>query len=276
MSWTLLQLTHKGWEEEGCTVGNAFMVVQQLVGTAVQQLVDARTHDAGGDEALHVLVHQHHQRVLLHLQLLPVPPDHHGQPGVWQCMDTYSGEGLLDMETHKSAPHSIAVILSLFLHCSLLSKHAVPCSSFLQSSSSLLLFSLLPHVVIKDSMEREHSCDVPSMFPGPFAPTYTRISVSPTVGCHLCATQMGALTMDLIELEIKRTEHRAAEEGIVPAVVAQKALDAASGKVALQDSPAGLDVGVKLACRTGVWVWVGVLVWLGGWECEWACKATIR
>jgi len=47
--------------------------------------------------------------------------------------------------------------------------------------------------------------------------------------------QMGALTMDLIELEIKRTEHRAAEEGIVPAVVAQKALDAASGKVALQD-----------------------------------------
>lgn len=46
---------------------------------------------------------------------------------------------------------------------------------------------------------------------------------------------MGALTMDLIELEIKRTEHRAAEEGIVPAAVAQKALDAASGKVQLQD-----------------------------------------
>jgi len=46
---------------------------------------------------------------------------------------------------------------------------------------------------------------------------------------------MGALTMDLIELEIKRTEHRAAEEGIVPSVVAQKALDAASGKVTLQD-----------------------------------------
>ncbi len=46
---------------------------------------------------------------------------------------------------------------------------------------------------------------------------------------------MGALTMDLIDLEIKRTEHRAAEEGIVPAVVAQKALDAASGKVTLQE-----------------------------------------
>ena len=41
--------------------------------------------------------------------------------------------------------------------------------------------------------------------------------------------------MDLIDLEIKRTEHRAAEEGICPAVVAQRALDAASGKVQLQE-----------------------------------------
>uniref|UniRef100_A0A7S0RCX9 Kinesin-associated protein n=1 Tax=Chlamydomonas leiostraca TaxID=1034604 RepID=A0A7S0RCX9_9CHLO len=47
--------------------------------------------------------------------------------------------------------------------------------------------------------------------------------------------QVGALTMDLIDLEIKRTEHRAAEEGISPAMVAQKALDAASGAVQLND-----------------------------------------
>jgi len=46
---------------------------------------------------------------------------------------------------------------------------------------------------------------------------------------------MGALTMDLIDLEIKRTEHRAAEEGICPSAVAQKALDASSGKVVLED-----------------------------------------
>jgi hypothetical protein len=47
--------------------------------------------------------------------------------------------------------------------------------------------------------------------------------------------QVGALTMDLIDLEIKRTEHRAAEEGISPAMVAQKALDAANGTVQLQE-----------------------------------------
>mmetsp|Transcript_6170 Transcript_6170/g.13429 ORF Transcript_6170/g.13429 Transcript_6170/m.13429 type:complete len:806 (-) Transcript_6170:755-3172(-) len=47
--------------------------------------------------------------------------------------------------------------------------------------------------------------------------------------------QIGALTMDLIDLEIKRTEHRAAEEGISPAMVAQKALDAATGAVQLHD-----------------------------------------
>ena len=41
--------------------------------------------------------------------------------------------------------------------------------------------------------------------------------------------------MDLIDLEIKRTEHRAAEEGISPAMVAQKALDASTGQVQLQD-----------------------------------------
>ncbi|GAX77716.1 hypothetical protein CEUSTIGMA_g5159.t1 [Chlamydomonas eustigma] len=47
--------------------------------------------------------------------------------------------------------------------------------------------------------------------------------------------QIGALTMDLIDLEIKRTEHRAAEEGISPAMVAQKALDASTGQVQLQE-----------------------------------------
>lgn len=47
--------------------------------------------------------------------------------------------------------------------------------------------------------------------------------------------QVGALTMDLIDLEIKRTEHRAAEEGINPSMVAQKALDAAQGTVQLND-----------------------------------------
>ncbi|KAG1668473.1 hypothetical protein FOA52_005246 [Chlamydomonas sp. UWO 241] len=47
--------------------------------------------------------------------------------------------------------------------------------------------------------------------------------------------QVGALTMDLIDLEIKRTEHRAAEEGISPAMVAQKALDASTGQVQLQE-----------------------------------------
>lgn len=41
--------------------------------------------------------------------------------------------------------------------------------------------------------------------------------------------------MDLVDLEIKRTEHRAAEEGISPSMVAQKALDAASGAVQLND-----------------------------------------
>ncbi|KAJ9510745.1 hypothetical protein QJQ45_027637 [Haematococcus lacustris] len=46
---------------------------------------------------------------------------------------------------------------------------------------------------------------------------------------------VGALTMDLIDLEIKRTEHRAAEEGISPSMVAQKALDAAQGTVQLND-----------------------------------------
>ncbi|GLC39950.1 Adenylyl-sulfate kinase (APS kinase), partial [Pleodorina starrii] len=47
--------------------------------------------------------------------------------------------------------------------------------------------------------------------------------------------QVGALTMDLIDLEIKRTEHRAAEEGISPAMVAQKALEASQGQVTLSD-----------------------------------------
>ncbi|EFJ41855.1 hypothetical protein VOLCADRAFT_77409 [Volvox carteri f. nagariensis] len=47
--------------------------------------------------------------------------------------------------------------------------------------------------------------------------------------------QVGALTMDLIDLEIKRTEHRAAEEGISPAMVAQKALEASQGQVTLSE-----------------------------------------
>lgn len=41
--------------------------------------------------------------------------------------------------------------------------------------------------------------------------------------------------MDLIDLEIKRTEHRAAEENISPAMVAQKALDASTGQVQLSE-----------------------------------------
>jgi hypothetical protein len=41
--------------------------------------------------------------------------------------------------------------------------------------------------------------------------------------------------MDLIDLEIKRTEHRATEEGISPAMVAQKALEASTGQVQLQE-----------------------------------------
>lgn len=45
--------------------------------------------------------------------------------------------------------------------------------------------------------------------------------------------QIGALTMDLIDLETKRTEHRAAEENISPAMVAQKALEASMGQVKL-------------------------------------------
>ncbi|GIL78094.1 hypothetical protein Vretimale_7500 [Volvox reticuliferus] len=47
--------------------------------------------------------------------------------------------------------------------------------------------------------------------------------------------QVGALTMDLVDLEIKRTEHRAAEEGISPAMVAQKALEASQGQVTLSE-----------------------------------------
>ena len=47
--------------------------------------------------------------------------------------------------------------------------------------------------------------------------------------------QIGALTMDLVDLEIKRTEHRAKEEGVSPAMVAQKALEASTGQVALGD-----------------------------------------
>lgn len=51
----------------------------------------------------------------------------------------------------------------------------------------------------------------------------------------LFCTQVGASTMDLIDLEIKRTEHRASDEGISPAMVAQKALEATQGQVQLSD-----------------------------------------
>lgn len=47
--------------------------------------------------------------------------------------------------------------------------------------------------------------------------------------------QIGALTMDLIDLETKRTEHRAAEENISPSMVAQKALEASVGQVKLTE-----------------------------------------
>lgn len=70
-----------------------------------------------------------------------------------------------------------------------------------------------------------------------------------TLPCMQTCPQMGALTMALIELEIKRTEHRAAEEGIVPAAVAQKALDAASGRVTLQDRCGSVQVCNHCAVR---------------------------
>ncbi len=53
--------------------------------------------------------------------------------------------------------------------------------------------------------------------------------------CVCVSTQIGALTMDLIDLETKRTEHRAQEEGISPSMVAQKALEASQGSVTLND-----------------------------------------
>jgi hypothetical protein len=51
----------------------------------------------------------------------------------------------------------------------------------------------------------------------------------------LLDAQVGALTMDIIDLETKRTEHRAVEEGISPAMVAQKAMEASLGQVNLSD-----------------------------------------
>jgi len=47
--------------------------------------------------------------------------------------------------------------------------------------------------------------------------------------------QIGALTMDIIDLEVKRAEHRAQEEGISPGMVAQRAMEARMGKVTLSD-----------------------------------------
>lgn len=55
--------------------------------------------------------------------------------------------------------------------------------------------------------------------------------------------QVGALTMDLVDLEIRRTDHRAQEEGISPAMVAQKALDAATGAVQLHERCGALRAG---------------------------------
>mmetsp|Transcript_18844 Transcript_18844/g.45016 ORF Transcript_18844/g.45016 Transcript_18844/m.45016 type:complete len:791 (+) Transcript_18844:200-2572(+) len=47
--------------------------------------------------------------------------------------------------------------------------------------------------------------------------------------------QMGAMTMDIIDLEVKRAEHRAQEEGISPGMVAQRAMEARMGKVTLSE-----------------------------------------
>lgn len=38
--------------------------------------------------------------------------------------------------------------------------------------------------------------------------------------------QIGALTMDIVELEIKRTELRSKEDGLTPSELAQRAMDA--------------------------------------------------
>ena len=47
--------------------------------------------------------------------------------------------------------------------------------------------------------------------------------------------QMGAKTVDIIDLEVKRADHRAKEEGISPGMVAQRAMEARMGKVKLQE-----------------------------------------
>mmetsp|Transcript_8017 Transcript_8017/g.22989 ORF Transcript_8017/g.22989 Transcript_8017/m.22989 type:complete len:794 (-) Transcript_8017:446-2827(-) len=47
--------------------------------------------------------------------------------------------------------------------------------------------------------------------------------------------QMGALTMDIIDLEVKRSEHRAEQDGISPDMVAQRAMESRMGKVKLSD-----------------------------------------
>lgn len=47
--------------------------------------------------------------------------------------------------------------------------------------------------------------------------------------------QIGALTMDIIELEIKRTDHRTKEEGLTPSELAQKALDSRAHITVLSD-----------------------------------------
>ena len=47
--------------------------------------------------------------------------------------------------------------------------------------------------------------------------------------------QVGAMTMDLIDLEIKRSELRANDEGISPAEIAQKVMEAANGAVQLTE-----------------------------------------
>ena len=94
-----------------------------------------------------------------------------------------------------------------------------PCISHTQSSSSGLA-SCSP---CRSNMHMHAcSCSNPLALCPPLKPK------NPSPGPRL---QVGALTMDLIDLEIKRTEHRAQEEGINPSMVAQKALEASQGQV---------------------------------------------
>ena len=46
---------------------------------------------------------------------------------------------------------------------------------------------------------------------------------------------MGAKTIDIVDLEVKRADHRAKEDGITPGMITQKAIEARMGKIKLQD-----------------------------------------